>query len=167
MDLIVRNSPIGPVMDWGQGPRRCAVGSAGIGPKLREGDGFTPTGTYALRNLYWRADKLSKPLCILPGRALARDDGWCDAPDDPHYNQLIKHPYPASAEHLWRDDNLYDLIAVVGFNDQPVTPGRGSAIFLHVAHDGYTHTAGCVALTRHDLLAALAQLKTGDRVRIG
>ena len=61
------------------------------------------------------------------------NDGWCDAPDDPNYNRLVSLPYPASAEHLWRDDNVYDLIAVLGYNDDPVVPGKGSAIFLHIA----------------------------------
>ena len=90
-------------------------------------------------------------------RALVPEDGWCDAPGDPNYNKLVKHPYPVSAEHLWLDSHVYDIIAVVGFNDDPVVPGAGSAIFLHLARDGYPPTAGCVALTDHDLRAALAQ----------
>ena len=40
-----------------------------------------------------------------------------------------------------------------------MVPGKGSAIFLHLARDGYPPTAGCVALTDHDLRAALAQFR--------
>ena len=72
----------------------------------------------------------------LPLRAIRKDDGWCDAPDDPNYNRLVKLPYPASAETMWREDHLYDLVAVLGYNDDPVVPGKGSAIFLHLARDG-------------------------------
>ena len=166
MDLIVSNSPAGTVMDWGAGPRRCAVGPAGIGRDKREGDGKTPVGVFPLRQVFWRADRTEKPVTVLPARALMPEDGWCDAPGDPNYNKLVKHPYPASAEHLWLESHVYDIIAIVGFNDDPVVPGAGSAIFLHLARDGYTPTAGCVALTDHDLRAALAQFRPQDRVRI-
>ena len=166
MDLIVSNSPAGPVMDWGAGPRRCAVGPAGIGADKKEGDGKTPIGVFPLRQVFWRADRVERPITILPARALTSEDGWCDFPSDPNYNKLIKHPYPVSAEHLWLDSHVYDIIAVIGFNDDPVVPGAGSAVFLHLARDGYPHTAGCVALTDHDLRAALAQFRVQDRVRI-
>ena len=166
MDLIVTNSPAGPVMDWGAGPRRCAVGPAGIGANKKEGDGKTPIGVFQLRQVFWRADRTEKPTTILPARALVPEDGWCDFPSDPNYNKLVKHPYPVSAEHLWLDSHVYDIIAVVGFNDDPVVPGAGSAIFLHLAREGYPHTAGCVALTDHDLRAALAQFRLQDRVKI-
>jgi L,D-peptidoglycan transpeptidase YkuD (ErfK/YbiS/YcfS/YnhG family) len=156
MDLIVSNSAAGPVMNWGAGPRRCAIGPNGMGPK-KEGDGKTPIGVFPLRQVFWRADRTEK---------LVPEDGWCDAPGDPNYNKLVKHPYPVSAEHLWLDSHVYDIIVVVGFNDDPVVQGAGSAIFLHLAREGYTPTAGCVALTDHDLRAALAQFRAGDKVRI-
>jgi L,D-peptidoglycan transpeptidase YkuD (ErfK/YbiS/YcfS/YnhG family) len=80
---------------------------------------------------------------------------------------LVKLPYAASAEHLWRDDHLYDIVAVIGFNDDPVYPGRGSAIFLHLVKSDYAATAGCVALAADDLIAALEQLQPGDKIKIG
>jgi L,D-peptidoglycan transpeptidase YkuD (ErfK/YbiS/YcfS/YnhG family) len=166
MDLVVSNSPAGPVMDWGAGPRRCAVGPAGIGHKKGEGDGMTPIGVFPLRRVFWRADRTGKPRTMLPERALQPNDGWCDFPGDPNYNKLVQHPYPVSAEHLWLDSHVYDIIVIVGFNDDPVVPGKGSAIFLHLARDGYPPTAGCVALTDHDLRAALAQFRPQDRLQI-
>ena len=166
MDLIVSNSPAGTIVDWGAGPRRCAVGPGGIAHKQREGDGVTPIGIYPFRSLFWRADRLEQPRSILPGRALEKDDGWCDHPSDPNYNKLVKHPYPVSAEHLWLDSHVYDVIVIIGFNDDPVVQGKGSAVFLHLARDGYPHTAGCVAMTEHDLRAALAQIQPGDKVLI-
>jgi L,D-peptidoglycan transpeptidase YkuD (ErfK/YbiS/YcfS/YnhG family) len=167
MDLIVSYSPEGPVLDWGAGPRRCAIGPAGIAVKMTEGDGITPLGVFPLRDVFYRADRTPPPETILPVRAIAPDDGWCDAPQDKNYNRLVKLPYPAGAETMWRDDHIYDLVAVVGFNDAPVVAGRGSAIFLHLAQPDYPPTAGCVALAERDLRAALAQLKPGGRIRIG
>jgi len=114
----------------------------------------------------------------LPLRAIEKDDGWCDAPADSNYNRLVKLPYPASAENMWREDHLYDLVAVVGYNDDPVVPGKGSAIFLHLARSvgesqsdnkkisHYSPTQGCVALTYQDLVAAIEQLQPGDQVEI-
>jgi L,D-peptidoglycan transpeptidase YkuD (ErfK/YbiS/YcfS/YnhG family) len=166
MDLVVFSSPKGAVLDWGDGPRRCAIGPAGIAAKSAEGDGITPLGVFPLREIFYRADRIQKPKSVLPVRATGPDDGWCDAPADPHYNRLVKLPYPASAENMWRDDHLYDLVAVVGFNDDPVLPGKGSAIFLHLARPDYLPTAGCVALTEADLRAALEQLRPGDKICI-
>src|SRR5579872_4318533 len=161
MDLVVSISPQGPVLDWGAGPRRCAIGPAGIGAKDREGDGVTPQGVFPIREIFYRPDRVKNIQTTLPLWKIARDDGWCDAPDDPNYNRLVKLPYPASAEQMWRADHLYDIVAVIGFNDDPVYAGKGSAIFLHYARPDYSPTAGCVALKREDLVEALEQLAPG------
>ncbi|HEY5346811.1 MAG TPA: hypothetical protein VIJ72_01360, partial [Rhizomicrobium sp.] len=92
--------------------------------------------------------------------------GWCDAPGDPSYNRPVRLPYPASAEQLWREDHVYDIIVVLGFNDDPVIAGKGSAIFLHLAKPDYAPTAGCVALALPDMLAALKPLVLGDQIII-
>ncbi len=91
-------------------------------------------------------------------------DGWCDATQDRNYNRFVRHPYPASAEHLWRQDDLYDLIAVINYNRRPRVAGRGSAIFMHVAAGGLKPTEGCVALARRDLLKVMGRI--GARTRI-
>jgi hypothetical protein len=75
-------------------------------------------------------------------------------------------PYPAGHEKLWREDHVYDLIVELGYNDDPVVPGRGSAIFLHVARPDYSSTEGCVACGLDDLLALLAAAKPGDVLEI-
>lgn len=147
---------------------RCALGPAGVisaGAK-REGDGATPAGLWPLRRVFWRPDRGPEPATRLPHAPLSPDDGWCDAPDDPAYNQLVKLPYPASAEPLWRDDRVYDLIVVLGHNDDPVVPGAGSAVFLHLARPDYEPTQGCVALAAGDLLHLLSLARPGDALRI-
>src|SRR4051812_11602675 len=164
MDIMVRREGEGYVADWGAGPRRCAVGRAGIGDKTREGDGLTPAGSWPLRRVLYRADRLKAPHTILPVAEVEKDDAWCDMPGDPNYNRLVRLPYASLDEQLWRKDALYDLIAVVGFNDAPVVPGKGSAIFMHLARPDYGATEGCVALSLEDLTQALAQLRRKDRL---
>lgn len=155
-DIVIRREGDDHVADWGAGPRRCAVGRGGIGEKLREGDGVTPAGRWPLRRILYRADRVTKIQSAFGMTVIARDDGWCDAPADPAYNCAVKLPYGANAETLWRDDRLYDVVVVVGYNDAPVVPGKGSAIFIHVASDDFGATEGCVALARADFIELLA-----------
>jgi L,D-peptidoglycan transpeptidase YkuD (ErfK/YbiS/YcfS/YnhG family) len=155
LDIVVSPSR---TAQMGRARFRCAVGRGGIKREKREGDGVTPAGTWPLREVLYRADRMARPLTALPVRALKPDDGWCDAPGDANYNRHVRHPYPASAEKLWRRDHIYDLIVVVGYNDQPVVQGAGSAIFLHFARSDYSPTAGCIAFAPADLLKILANI---------
>ena len=147
---------------------RCALGKSGVvaAADKREGDLASPAGTWPIRRLLYRPDKGPAPATALPIAAIAPEDGWCDAPDDAAYNRPVRLPYPASAERMWRDDGLYDLVVVLGHNDDPPVPGLGSAIFLHLARPDYGPTEGCVALARADLEALLAAAKPGDVLEI-
>ncbi len=151
---------------WPGGRARCAVGRAGIRADKREGDGATPAGAFALRRVLYRADRVEPPRTGLPARAIGPTDALSDDPVDPSYNQPVTRPHVFSHEALWRDDGLYDVIVVIGHNDAPVEPGRGSAVFIHVAGPGYAPTAGCVALALPDLLALLRDCAPGDRIVI-
>jgi len=131
----------------------------------REGDGATPRGTFALENVKYRRDRSGRPpRTALPVAATRPDDGWCDAIADRNYNRPVSHPYPASAERLWRSDRLYDLLLVVDYNRRPRRRGAGSAIFMHVAGAGLAPTEGCIALSRRDLEKVLAVV--GRRTRL-
>ena len=144
----------------------CALGGAGCRARKREGDAATPIGRWRLRAVFYRADRLPRPRTGLPVRALRPLDGWCDAVGDRNYNRWVRHPYPASAEKLWRSDSLYDLIVILDHNACPRIQGHGSAIFLHVADAGYRPTAGCIALQRPHLLRLLARLGRASRVLV-
>jgi L,D-peptidoglycan transpeptidase YkuD (ErfK/YbiS/YcfS/YnhG family) len=144
----------------------CALGRSGVSASKIEGDNTTPIGTFSLRQLFYRADRLALPATTLMTRAIERHDGWCDAPGDSHYNQLITMPHPTSAENLWREEHVYDLIVVIGYNDAPIVSGKGSAIFMHIATPDYAPTAGCVALSQRDLLSVLQTLSPDPTITI-
>lgn len=145
---------------------RCALGRGGViaAARKHEGDGGTPTGLLELRRLFYRADRGPIPRTSVARVPIAPDDGWCDAPAHAEYNRLVRLPFEASHERMWRDDALYDIVAELGWNGAPVVPGRGSAIFLHLASPDYGPTEGCVALSRPDLRAVLAAGLTALRV---
>jgi L,D-peptidoglycan transpeptidase YkuD (ErfK/YbiS/YcfS/YnhG family) len=135
---------------------RAALGRGGMRAAKREGDGATPTGLLPLRTILYRPDRGPTPVCAVPVEAMSPHDGWCDESTHPAYNHRVRLPINASAEPLWRDDPIYDIVGVLGWNDTPVRPGLGSAIFLHLAREDFAPTDGCVALRLDDLRHVLA-----------
>ena len=151
----------------------CVIGRSGAiaAADKREGDGRTPLGDYALRAVLLRPDRMAAPATLLPWRWLRTSDGWSDASNDPEYNRPVRHPHAYSAECLWRQDGLYDIIVVVGHNDAPPVPGLGSAIFLHCTRadgsaDGAQGTAGCIAIPSDALAALVDAAAPGDMICI-
>ena len=147
----------------------CTIGRAGLAEawKKREGDLKTPRGQFAMRGCYYRPDRLSPPATGLKLIPLTPADGWCDDPAHPLYNQPVKLPFSASHEKLWREDGVYDLIIPLGYNDDPIVAGAGSAIFMHIMREDGVGTEGCVALKREDLLALLPRLTAETWVVVG
>ena len=168
--IVVRSlsahSPRG-VLTYGSLTFPCVLGRSGRRAGKREGDGATPLGTFALRRAFYRPDLLMRPRTRLPVSPLRPFDGWCDAPQDRNYNRPVQHPYPASAEHMWRKDGLYDLVVVMSYNDRPRISGRGSAVFMHVASAGLKPTEGCIALARPHLLRLLQAVSRHTVVEVG
>src|SRR5690606_9612620 len=130
----------------------CALGRSGRRIGKREGDGATPVGRFALRQGFYRPDRMLRPATRLPLSPLRPSDGWGDGTGDRNYKRPVSHPYPASAEQMWRGDRLYDLVIVLGHNDHPRVRGHGSAVFLHVAPPGLKPTEGCIALEPEHLV---------------
>lgn len=161
--LIVR--PDGQ-LSFGSDIYRCALGRGGRSAKKTEGDGVTPVGLWRIHKVYYRPDKLAAPDTGLPVVALSENDGWCDDPAHADYNRPVTLPHVASCEKLWRDDAVYDIVVTLGYNDDPVMPGAGSAIFFHLAGAGFEATEGCVAVAREDMLTILKQLAPEDLLEI-
>lgn len=146
---------------------KCSLGRGGASTDKKEGDGKTPAGTYPLRLVYFRPDKMEKVETSLPTNVLNQSMGWSDDVNKPEYNKEVKLPYEGSHESLWRpDDELYDIIVVVGYNDDPPMPGKGSAIFIHVARPAFTPTDGCIALSKPDLLEVLSGCDVSTTITI-
>ncbi len=144
----------------------CAIGRAGAcdADEKREGDGRTPRGTWLIRAALLRPDLALTPPRHLAWRWLRPDDGWSDDAGDAAYNRAVRHPHRHSAERLWREDGLYDAIVVLGHNDTPPIPGRGSAIFLHLREGDVTE--GCVAVSRTAMVDMLDQLEADAQLAI-
>jgi L,D-peptidoglycan transpeptidase YkuD (ErfK/YbiS/YcfS/YnhG family) len=132
----------------------------------REGDGATPLGVWPIRAALLRPDRVAAPVSRLPWRWLRAADGWSDDAADPAYNRPVSHPHCFSAERLWRDDQAYDIIVILGHNDSPPRASLGSAIFLHCSQPDRRPTEGCVAIDRPLLATWLEQLMPGDTLRI-
>ena len=168
MDLIVEAKP-GETRGFARlGARTfpCALGRAGLVADKREGDGGTPIGRFLFRRLLYRADRVPHIETPLPARHIEPADGWCDDPASPDYNRPVRLPHSARHERLWLEDHLYDLVVVIGHNDDPVTPGAGSAVFVHLAREDWSPTAGCIAFRREDLLWILSRVEQRDAVAI-
>jgi L,D-peptidoglycan transpeptidase YkuD (ErfK/YbiS/YcfS/YnhG family) len=153
-------------LSWPGGAAPAACGRGGVRRVKREGDGATPAGTFALLHAYYRADRLDPPASGLPVTTLNPSDAWVDDPADWQYNRLVSLPYPARHEAMWRQDDRYDLVVLIGYNTDPPVPGRGSAIFLHVAGPDLGPTAGCIATPRAVLVGLLPLLGPGSTIAI-
>ncbi|TWB36863.1 L,D-transpeptidase family protein [Nitrospirillum pindoramense] len=142
----------------------CVIGRGGVIADKREGDGGTPVGCFPLRRVLYRPDRTPAPVTALPLAAIAPTDGWCDDPGHAAYNRPVTLPFPASHEVMWRDDHVYDIVVVLGHNDDPPVPGLGSAIFMHLTRPDRAATAGCTALEADDLRRLLSHCRPGDRL---
>ncbi len=151
----------------------CAFGKSGIGVKKREGDAITPMGVFLLRAALLTRLAFSPPMSRLPVLRTSARAGWCDDVGHPRrYNRAVALPTRMSHEVLRREDGLYDLLLVLGYNDAPVRGGRGSAIFLHATattnpSPPYAPTEGCIAIAAGALRGLLPKLRRGAAIRIG
>jgi L,D-peptidoglycan transpeptidase YkuD (ErfK/YbiS/YcfS/YnhG family) len=144
-----------------------ALGRGGIRANKREGDGGTPRGTFRPRQLWWRADRHPRPRTFLPVRAIGPEDAWCENPTSRHYNQPVRLDCDGGGDRLKRDDHLYDFIVEIDHNSSPRIAGRGSAVFLHLARENFSPTAGCVSMTKTAMLRLLQRLGPETKIVIG
>ncbi len=145
---------------------QCAVGLNGLTENKHEGDLSTPIGTFHFEKIYYRVDRLGSKKFIIDSSIIKKNDGWCDDQNSDFYNQHIQFPFQESAEHLYRDDHIYDIICVLNYNTSPIIPGRGSAIFLHIAKPGFLGTEGCIALEKEALIEIATNLTADSTIVI-
>jgi L,D-peptidoglycan transpeptidase YkuD (ErfK/YbiS/YcfS/YnhG family) len=145
---------------------RCAIGKAGIKKKQKEGDNITPKGTFKITRVYYRSDKIKNISTSIKKIKINKNMGWCNDSKSPFYNREIKLPSKFSFEKLYRNDNLYDLLAVLNYNTNPVKKNKGSAIFIHIAKKRFKPTAGCIALQKKDLMNLMRVVKKNSKIKI-
>ena len=146
---------------------RCCIGKNGKSKKKKEGDKKTPIGQFAVEDLYYRSDRVKKPLTNLKCVKIKKNMGWCDDPNSKHYNKLIKikKNLKSSYEKLYRKDSKYDLFILIKYNYKKVKKNKGSAIFLHLTND-YSTTKGCVAIKKKDFLILNKLINKKTKIKI-
>jgi D-alanyl-D-alanine dipeptidase len=136
------------------------VGRNGIAElnQKKEGDGKTPSGVFFLKTAFgYKASIDSK----MEYKQATSEDVWVDDVNSKNYNhwEKMKDIQDAqSFEQMKRDDDLYKAGVVIEYNTQPVTPGLGSAIFLHIWRNSDRPTAGCVAVSQENIFKLLKWL---------
>ena len=144
---------------------RCSIGKNGISSKKKEGDKCTPRGVFSLGKLYYRADRVEKPMSQSSKKIIEKNMGWCDDITSKFYNKEIKINKKIKYEKLFRKDNSYDYLIVINYNTINIKSKKGSAIFIHVTKN-YKKTEGCVAVTKNNLLIILKLIDKKTKIKI-
>ena len=163
MTIFVKNKH---TLEIDQFKFNCCIGKKGSTRNKKEGDKKTPKGTFAIGNLYYRKDRIEKPLTSIKSLEIKKEMGWCDDIRFPKkYNKLIKIEKKIKHEKLRRKDHKYDLLIPIKYNYKKPIVGIGSCIFVHLTKD-YKPTAGCVALKKKDFLIMLKLIKKNSKIKI-
>ena len=144
---------------------KCCIGKNGIKKHKIEGDKYTPKGKFKIGLLYYRADRVKKPITKIKIKKIKKNMGWCTDSDSKFYNKEITINKKLSYEKLFRKDYKYNYVIVIEYNTKKIVPNKGSAIFLHLT-ENYKPTAGCIALSKKDFLILLKIIKKNTKIKI-
>ena len=164
MTIIIKNKDTLLIDDF---KIRCSVGKNGFSKKKIEGDLKTPKGKFNLGNIYYRADRVQKPLSKVRSIPIKKNMGWCDDPSSEFYNKQIKikKDLKIRYEKLYRKDHKYDFLILIKYNYKNTAKLKGSAIFLHLTKN-YLPTKGCVALCKKDFLILIKLISRKTMIKI-
>lgn len=125
-------------------------GIADVGEK-REGDGMTPSGVF---DMGYGFGVKAEPKQFQASKyvQVTKDDVWVDGDAVKKYNTVQKKSDGYTGESMYQTP-AYNYGQVIDYNTAE-TPGKGSAIFLHV-NTGSEQTAGCVSVSQSNLLTPL------------
>ncbi len=144
---------------------KCSLGKNGINTQKKEGDKTTPRGSFSLGKLYYRADRVKKPITQINTRIINKRMGWCDDPKSSLYNKELIINDKVKHEKLFKNDNSYDYFIVINYNTKKIKRNKGSAIFIHLTKN-YKKTAGCIALKKKDFLIMVKLLSKKNTIKI-
>tara|TARA_B100000780_G_scaffold101854_1_gene71156 strand:+ start:1247 stop:1738 length:492 start_codon:yes stop_codon:yes gene_type:complete len=145
---------------------KCAIGKRGITVKKKEGDNKTPAGIFKFKTVFYRKDRLGKIKTDIKKTIIKKNMGWCDESKSEFYNMLIQFPFNYSAEKLWLNENIYDVIVIINYNMKPIVKDKGSAIFLHIAKKNYSPTKGCVAISKKNMNLLIGKINSKTELEI-
>ena len=145
---------------------KCAIGKRGITSNKKEGDEKTPKGTFSLISMFYRKDRIPIIKSCFKKKKIKKNMGWCDDTSSKLYNKLVRLPFNLSAEKLWLNENIYDVIIVINYNLKPIIKNKGSAIFLHISRKNYTPTKGCIAVKKKDMILLLDKINLRTKIII-
>ena len=144
---------------------QCSIGKNGTNANKIEGDKTTPKGTFLLKEVYYRPDRVKNLKTKLNLKKIYPNMGWCDDPLSKKYNSLIKTKSNFHYEKMFRKDHKYDIIIVLDYNLKKPIPYKGSAIFIHLTKN-YKSTNGCISLSKKDLLILLRLISKKTKIKI-
>ena len=144
---------------------KCCVGKNGLKKNKTEGDKCTPKGIFKLGKLYYRKDRVKKPITSLIIKKIKRNMGWCNDSKNKFYNQEIKINKNIKHEKLLRKDYKYNYLIVIEYNTKNIKPNKGSAIFIHLTKN-FKATAGCIALSQKDFLIMAKLINKKSTIKI-
>jgi len=144
---------------------KCCIGKNGLKKNKTEGDKSTPKGTFKLGNLYYRKDRVKKPMTKLIVKKISKNMGWCNDSKSKFYNKEIKINKKIKHEKLFRKDYKYNYLLVIEYNTKKIKPNKGSAIFIHLTKS-FKSTAGCVALLQKDFLILVKLINKNSTIKI-
>jgi len=144
---------------------QCAIGKNGIKLRKREGDKTTPSGKFSIGKLYYRADRVKKPITKITTRIITKNMGWCDEPNSKYYNKEILIKNGVKHEKLFRKDSSYDYLIVINYNTKKIEPYKGSAIFIHLTKN-YKPTDGCISLQEKDFIILTKLIDKKSMIKI-
>lgn len=153
-------------------PIRVVVGKKGIalGDSKLEGDLKTPAGTFRVLGATGYDARPPAGTTISYTRATATLR-CVDDPRSKYYNRILDERTVnkdwASAEKMLLPDDRYRRVLILGYNAEPVVPGKGSCIFIHAWRNAEAPTAGCVAMPLADVERLMQWADEDTRVLIG
>ena len=144
---------------------KCCVGKNGITINKKEGDNCTPKGKFKIGSIYYRADRVAKPISKIKIKKITKNMLWCDDPYKKDYNKQIYINKKTKGERIYRNDYKYTYFIVIEYNTKLTKPNKGSAIFLHLTKN-YQKTAGCIAMDKKDYLIMLKIINKNSKIII-
>jgi D-alanyl-D-alanine dipeptidase len=125
-------------------------------PGKMEGDGKSPAGIFTLSRVFGYASADQMQGLKMPYIPVTEMTECIDDVKSSHYNQVVSREKSEpvdwdSSEKMHLAGVFYELGIVVDHNQNPVTKGCGSCIFLHNWSDPIVPTSGCTSMAPANL----------------